>query len=181
MDIDHVYIPVPETFWSFETGKPIQHCSLCNRDLMEPGTNYLIEKAFRNGETMFEHALCINCHQQCQNELSIKSRERINHYFSERIDLKNRPVQCLEKFGIHSDQWIGHCMVKGYPMQECGEYQIYGFCIDKDLILNGAPYMLSGEVIDEIIDLLSSKTLDAIGDISERLFGIDSPKDLLLF
>jgi hypothetical protein len=175
------YIPVPEIFWSVETGHPISHCSLCNRELMKPGTNYLIEKAFRDGETIFEHALCLQCHFQCEEELSVESTRRIHTYFAEHVDLKQRPIQCLEKFGTRHGRWIAHCMVKGYPIEECGEYQLYGFCIDKDLIFNGAPYTLSGEVVDEILDLLSNETLGALGAITDRLFGIGAPKDLLVF
>ncbi|VGO17497.1 hypothetical protein PDESU_06093 [Pontiella desulfatans] len=175
------YIPVPEIFWSFETGKPISHCSLCHRELMEPGTNYVIEKAFQDGETLFEHAICLQCHFQCLENLSEESTRRIRSYFAENVDLEHRPAQLLEKFGTRHERWLGHCMVKGYPPEECGEYQIYGFCIDQDLIFNGAPYMISGEAVDEILGLLSSETLGALGDISDRLFGIGSPKDLLVF
>jgi hypothetical protein len=181
METNEDRIPVPEIFWSFETGQPIDRCSLCNRDLMEPGTNYVIEKAFRDGETVFEHALCLHCHCDCQGELSEESMERIQAYFAERVDLEHRPAEQLKKHGTDCAGWIAHCMVKGYPAAECGEYQLYGFCIDKDLVFNGAPYMLSGEVVDEIIDQLSDQTLGALGDISDRLFGIGAPQDFLVF
>jgi len=175
------HIPVPEIFWSFETGKPIERCSLCNRDLTAAGTNYLIEKAFREGETMFEHALCLHCHVECVGELSAESLERIQAYFAEHADLENRPTRLLEQHGTDPARWLGHCMVKGFPIDECSEYQIYGFCIGRNLLFNGAPYLLSGEAIDDILELLSGQTLGALGDISDRLFGIDAPKELLVF
>lgn len=175
------YAPIPEVFWSFETGRPFTRCSLCGRDLMEEGTNYLIEKAFREGETLFEHALCLDCHVGCQEEMSEESRRNIRAYFADRVDIESRPMQLQQKAGADSARWLDHCLVKGYPLEECGEYQIYGFCIDRDLIFNGAPYMICGEVIDEILELLSSQTLGVLGDISDRLFGIDAPKDLLVF
>ena len=175
------YIPVPEVFWSFETGRPLNRCKLCGCDLMTKGTNYLIEKAFRGGETIFEHALCIDCHMTCASELSIESRTRIEHYFQEHADFKTRLTHGLEQLGTDPEKWIGHCVVKGYPLRECDEYQLYGFCIDQDLVFTGAPYMLCGEAIEEIMDLLSPETLGAINELTDRLFGIDLPKDVLIF
>lgn len=175
------FIPVPEVFWSFETGQPMKRCKLCDCDLMAEGTNYLIEKAFKNGETIFEHALCSECHGKCAAELSLDSRARIATYFEENSDIKGRFTEGMERFGTDPDQWIGHCMVKGYPLHDCGEYQLYGFCIDNDLVFTGAPYMLCGEAIDEILDLLSPETRGAIGEMTDRLFDIDLPKDLLIF
>jgi hypothetical protein len=148
---------------------------------MAEGTNYLIEKAFKNGETIFEHALCLDCHAQCIGELSTESLQRIHHFFQERVDVETRRFQALEKFGMDHQQWIGHCMLKGYPLRECDEYQLYAFCIDRDLVFNGAPYMVCGEAIDEIIDLLSSETLGALGDLADRLFGIGAPRAMFVF
>jgi hypothetical protein len=175
------YIPVPEEFWSFETGRPMAQCSLCGCDLMADGTNYLIEKAFIRGETIFEHALCLGCHAKCVSELSQESLQRIQNYFAEHVDMEEYRTTSLERFGTDHTQWISHCMVKGYPIRECEEYQLYGFCIDSDLMFNGTPYALSGEAIDEIMQLMSNQTLGAMADLSDRLFGIDAPKDLLVF
>ncbi len=175
------YIEVPEEFWSFETGKPLAACRLCGKDLMMEGTNYLIEKAFRNDETIFEHAMCLDCYAKCHESMSDESKIRIRDYFAEHVDMKQRDLDLLERHGTDHSKWLGHCMVKGYPLAECGEYQIYGYCIDKDLVFSGAPYALSGEVIEEILELLSPQTLGVMKDLSAKLFGIDAPKDLLVF
>jgi len=181
MDQGDDYIPVPEVFWSFETGRPIDRCKLCGCDLMAEGTSYLIEKAFRNGETIFEHALCLECHMECVKELSQESLRRIRAYFDELGDMEHYRAQSLDRFGTDPEKWIAHCMVKGYPIRECEEYQLYGFCVDRDLLFNGAPYALCGEAIDEIMDLLSAETRGALDALSDRIFGIDAPKDLLVF
>lgn len=173
-------IPVPEIFWSFETGKPMRRCSLCHCDLMAEGTQYLIEKAFRDGETMFEHALCLQCHFQCLEEMSEESIDNIQAYFAERVEPGDRPALLLEQYGTDHKRWLGKCMVKGYPVEECGEYQIYAFCSGRDLLFSGAPYMICGEVVDEILELLSSETRGTLADLSDRLFGIDAPNDLLV-
>lgn len=174
------FLPIPDIFWSFETGKPIDHCKLCGRDLLEPGTNYLIEKAFKNAETIFEHALCLPCYTECHASMSEDSRTRIRDYFTERVDMDARQENFLASYGTKHEKWISHCMVKGYPIREIDEYQIYGFCIDKDLIFSGAPYMICGDVIEEILELLSAETLGVMSDLSQKLFGTDVPHDLLV-
>ena len=181
MDMHADYIPVPEVFWSFETEKPIENCKLCNCDLMEVGTNYLIEKAFKKGETIFEHALCLPCYTECNQSMSEDSRLKIRNYFAERVNMDERHKTFMEQHGTHHGKWISHCMVTGFPIREVDEYQLYGFCIDKDLIFSGAPYVLCGDVIEEILELLSAETLGVMTDLSQKLFGIDAPHDLLVF
>ncbi len=173
-------IPIPEIFWSFETGKPLEQCSLCGCRLLEPGTPYLIEKAFRGSEVIFEHALCLDCHAASQQSLSQTSRERVRDYFAARVDPAERFRVLTEQHGTDHEAWISHCMVKGFPVREVDEYQLYGFCLGGELLFNGAPYVLCGEVIDEIIDLLSAETLGVLGELSNKLFGMDAPKDLLV-
>lgn len=173
-------IPLPEIFWSFETGQPIERCGLCNCSLLEAETPYVIEKAFNNGETIFEHALCMDCHAESVSQMSAESMERIRSYFSDRVDSGKRQLNGAEQFGSNHAQWLSHCMVKGYPASECGEYQVYGFCIGQTLVFDVPPYLLSGEVIEEIMDQLSSETIGALAELSDQLFGLDAPKDLLL-
>ena len=179
METNPNHIPVPEMFWSFETGEPMCNCRLCDAELVESGQAYLIEKAFKNGETIFEHAICIPCYTRCQEELSIESRARIAAYFAEHADLEGRQQSMLDQLGTNHEKWLAHCIVKGYPIQECEEYQIYGFCAGGSLLFGGAPYMVSGEAIDEILDLLSNETLGVLEELSHQLFGIDAPKGLL--
>ena len=172
-------IPTPEVFWSFETGKPLSRCRLCETELIEADVDHLIEKAYKNDETIFEHAICLPCHARCQKELSEESRERIGAYFAEHANMELRQQQMCEAHGTDHGKWLGHCIVKGYPIHECDEYQIYGFCSGKSLVFAGAPYMICGEALDEVLDLMSNQTLGVLDDLSQRLFGIDAPKGLL--
>ena len=71
-------------------------------------------------------------------------------------------------------------MIRNIPFSDCNEYQIYGWFIGKDIVYNGMPYMLSGDVIDELFNLLSSETTGVLDDFSEKLFGIDVPKGVIL-
>ena len=172
--------PIPEEFKSFETGEAFQRCSVCNADLMVEGAHYFIEKAFRKEETVFEYAMCMDCFQKMREQLSVKSRQLIEHYFDEHVDIEARRKTLIEKYGQRARSWISNCMIRHTPFSDCNEYQIYGWFIGKDIVYNGMPYMLSGDVIDELFNLLSSETTGVLDDFSEKLFGIDVPKGVIL-
>ena len=71
-------------------------------------------------------------------------------------------------------------MVKGTPRWKCEEHQIFGWFVDRDIVFNGLPYMLSSEVIDEVVQLLSPETLGALHDFSDKLFGLDLTQPILV-
>lgn len=179
MDHYQNYGPIPKDFHSFETDEPFRTCSLCDCDLFAEGTNYMIEKAFKGKETIFEYAMCYDCYLKTYDSLSKKSRKLINNYFDEHLDFEKRGPTLLQKHGRRSRSWLARCMVKDTERWKCKEHQIYGWFIDKDIIYNGMPYMLSGETIEEIMQLLSPETLGELNGLSDKLFGIDFPQGIL--
>jgi len=176
---DH-FCPVPETFWSFETEAPFNRCSVCDKDLLEPGTNYIIEKAFQRKETVFEYAICTACHLQLRKEISPQSQKLFENYFHEHVDFAQRPSEMIQWHGINHTKWLSHCLVKGTPIEECEEYQIYGMCIDKDLVFMEMPFMISEAVIEDLLVLLSDETRGFLENFSDRVLGIDMPKGFVL-
>lgn len=174
------FYPAPKVFWCFETGEMFRRCFMCDIDLMIEGTNYLIEKAFRKKEVIFEYAMCYDCVQQMRETLSVQSRKLIDNYFDEHVDIEERRKTLIETHGRRTHSWIGNCLITGTPISQCEEYQIYGWFIDKDIVFTGMPYMLSGVVLDELLNLLSNETIGVLDDFSKKLFGIDMPQGLIL-
>ena len=64
------YTAVPEAFHSFTEEGPFSKCTLCDGELLEDGTPYLIHKAFHRSEVIFEYAMCLPCRAKMQ-ELSL--------------------------------------------------------------------------------------------------------------
>lgn len=180
MDLSFPHIELPELFWSFETGAPMTQCSMCGRELLDGATDYMIEKGFKDEETLFEVALCMECHARCALELSEESRENIQHYFQTTVRFAERFQHHASHHGADFLPWVSHCMAKGYPMHECGEYQLYGYARGDRLLFNGAPYLLSGEAIEEIFLLCSHHTRGILEDLTNRLLDLDAPKEILI-
>jgi hypothetical protein len=123
--------------------------------------------------------MCFDCLEKTRNSFSKDSRERLDRYFGERVDFEKRLSELMEKCGMSTGRWLSRCLVKGTPKAKCSEYQIYGMFIDRDIVFTGFPYMLSGEVLDEVLDLLSAETSGVLDDLTSKLLGIDMPSGLV--
>ncbi len=174
------FVPVPEVFWSFETGAPFKACSVCGTDLAAPGTNYFIEKAFKKEEAIFEYAMCWECREEIAKDLSQKSMELIVNYFQEHVDADKRNEQLKQRTQFSTDDWLGNCLIKDSPLNEAKEHQIYGHFVDENMVFDIFPYALSDLAVDDLIKLLSNETLGTLNDFSNKLFDIDLSNPVLI-
>ena len=165
------YAPVPVQFHSFLEEGPFAKCTLCDETLLEDGTQYLIHKAFHREEVIFEYALCLPCRARMMEELSKESIERINGYM-EQYDMEARAGELLADRGPDVSSWLSHCLITGRPVDEADEHHIYAFCDGPDLIFNGLPMALVGDVNEEMNELLSQKTRDRLDGFVDEQFGL---------
>lgn len=172
------YIPVPAIFHSFTTGKPFDRCISCEKNLLENGTQYVIEKAFRQypdygvSDVIYEYAMCVSCTGVMQNTLSRKSLSIINKYLESRVNLAERRKNLLSKSGMDTDAWLSHCLISGKPVTRLAEYQIYGHCDGSDLLFTYLPYMISSDALEGLNDLISSETRDILNNFIDTHFGL---------
>ncbi|MGV3538755.1 MAG: hypothetical protein ACO1OQ_03035 [Rufibacter sp.] len=171
--------PLPFIFHSTETGQPFRQCLTCDCHLLEDGVPYLVEKAVRNypeaelQDVIFEYAMCLGCAQQLREELSVESRQRIDAYFTQHINLVARREALLALPNpLQLDNWLSHCLVTGTPRSQCTEYQIFAQCDGHDLIYGYMPYFISGLAMDEIQELVSPHTRQILDDFMDTHFGL---------
>ena len=78
-------------------------------------------------------------------------------------------------------------MIKKMKVDDCREYQIYAHCKGQRLNMDNPPYMLSGEVMEELLPLLSNETIDEMNGFMNKHFAPDpslmepTPPRLILF
>lgn len=175
-------IPIPGEFYSDATGAPFERCLRCEKPLLVPGTEYFIEKAIRRYEkfdaddTIFEYAMCVDCHIALQDTFSEESRKRLDAYFQQHAHMLEHHEKALRAGGTQIDAFISNCLIKKTSREASTEYQIYAHCDGDRMLLTVFPFMLSGEAIDEMVDLLSDKTIGEIGGLMDEFF--DLPPDL---
>ena len=172
------FIKIPKEFYSEATGEPFKKCMVCECDLGETGTPYLIEKAIRRYEklnatdTIFEYALCFTCQEEVREFWSEESRQKMDAYLAEKTNLTERREKLLQADKLELNPWISHCIFKGTPAEASSEYQIMCQCDGEYMIFAYMPFMISGEAIDEIVQLLSEKTKDELGGFMDKYLGL---------
>lgn len=166
---------IPEDFYSFETKAPFDHCIECEKFLLDEETEYIIEKAVKNyqgysaQDVVFDYAICMDCAENMRKEISTDSWTAMMQYFQENMDVEYRQQMQLN----HPGDVLKSCMIKKTPVDSCEEYQIYAHCKGNKLNSSNPPYMLSGEVIDELLPLLSDKTVDDMNRFMNKHFSPD--------
>jgi hypothetical protein len=170
-------IPVPEILYSDLTGKIMYRCVSCDKNIVESGEPYVIEKAFRYypeyniSNTIFEYIMCLPCAQKMQESMSEESMQKIQQYFNQ-VNLIERSQNMWDEYGNDFESWISNCIIKDSPRTGMEEYQVCGQCIGDKLVFDMLPYVLSHEASNEISDLLSNKTLDEYNRFVDDNFGL---------
>ena len=166
---------IPEEFYSFETNAPFDRCIECNKYLLEEGTEYLIEKALKRYEgyeakdVIFDYAICLDCADKLRKEISKESWKSMMDYFQNNLDIKER----LEMANQSPEENLKKCMIKKTSIKDCHEYQVFAHCNGSKLNMQNPPYMISGEVMEELIPLLSESTIDEMNGFFNRHFSPD--------
>ncbi|WP_421763772.1 hypothetical protein [Ekhidna sp.] len=166
---------IPKEFYSFETDAPFERCIECEKYLLDNETEYIIEKAVKNYEgysakdVVFDYAICMDCADVMRKEISKESWQSMMNYFQENMDVMTR----LEMQERSPEENLRSCMIKKTGIDDCREYQIYAHCKGAKLNLENPPYMISGEVMEELLPLLSNKTIDDMNGFMNKHFTPD--------
>jgi hypothetical protein len=172
------YIPVPKTFHSFASGKPFDRCVVCEKHLLENGTQYVIEKAIKKypgfgaQDVIYEYAMCIGCTTRMREALSGESLVVIDQYFDARVNLVERRNRMLRTAGLNVEAWLSHCLLTGTPREDLSEYQLYAHCDGPDMLFSYLPYVISAQALSDLSNLISAETKDILDDFIDEHFGL---------
>ena len=179
-------MPVPEIFYSSETNGLISECTICNKELLESNELYFIEKGIKNypnsGKTdvIFEYAICETCMENMRKSISEESLERISKYMFEKIDFNSRMQRLFSQQEVKPDDWTSSCIVKNTNKETLDEYQVMCQCYGREAVFSLFPYMIGGEALEEIQNLLSKKTKEELDGFYDKYLG-PSPEIKELF
>lgn len=165
------WVPIPKQFHSLYHEGPFTRCIDCDRDLMEPGCTYCVERVFRGTEPICEMAICLECRSKISEELSKDSMMRIQAYVEERLDFDARYEETTKWEGSQIERWLDHCALLKIPAAECKAYQIAAICKGNMMSIDMLPMMISGAATEEMQKLMSKKTRDRLGDMVQDFFG----------
>ncbi len=169
---------IPELFYSDLGKKPFKYCIYCEKELLVSQELYLIEKALRFNpdldikNTIFEYAICMECAFKLRQQMSLKSRERIERFMMHESNIIENSNKLNQEKDYALSSWIGQCAVSGKSMNETKEFQIFGQCAGDKMLYANMPYMVSGEVIEQMTELLSDETRGEMEGFMDNFFGI---------
>lgn len=178
MGHDKELAEIPGIFYSFHAKGPFSRCIECERDLLKDGCEYVIEKAVRNypgyqaSDVIFDYAICMDCAMKMHNELSRESLETIQNFFVQHLNVEQRSRNIAQADG-NIEELISRCMISEKAQSESAEYQIFAHCIGDKINMKNPPYMLSGEVLLQLSDLISEKTRDNLNGFFDKHFSPD--------
>lgn len=193
--ITNEFSEIPEIFHSDATGRLFSNCLVCDCYLLDHGVPYVIEKAIRNytnfqnsSDTIFEYAMCLQCMETFRKQVSEESQQKLDEYMSQRVDFLARRQKYVDAENFDVEDWTSNCIVNGKLGHKVEERQIYCQCDGDKMLFTYMPFMLSGDAMQEMANLLSKKTIGEIGDFMNEHFDlspelkinpVDSP--LLIF
>lgn len=172
---------IPDLMKSDLTDENFTNCLMCDIDLMESQIPYMIEKAFKRAPdgslyTIFEFAICMNCAQKTQNQLSRESLAKIQEYFASKTDLIERNEEMFDKEALDFEEWTDHCVLSGEKISDCDEFQVLVTCQGDQMEMGIFPYAISGKEAENVQELLSAKTKDELDDFMNT--HLDLPPEL---
>lgn len=170
-------VTIPPVLYADATGEPFSHCVMCSKDLTEPDTHYMIEKAFRYDrknevtETLLEYAICSKCYEKMSANLSKESVDKLTEYLTRNINLGSR-ISLLMNGKTDVKEWLAKCVITGQDLKDCTEYQVCCECEGNNVLLSHLPVMFSGEAIEIMGELLSPETKEELDRFRDEFLGI---------
>ncbi len=180
-------LPIPEKFYSDAEGEPFKQCVVCGKELLTPGTKYVVEKAIKNYKeegvtsTIFEYAMCMDCYMEMQKGMSEESMRNLQNYYAEMMKTLNPERQMINLDEFDLNNWLSQCFFKGQPVHEMDEYELIGQFDGNQMILNTPPMVVGQQVIEEMSELISEKTRGEIDRFREQFLGPPPEIEELIF
>ncbi|MCG8698911.1 MAG: hypothetical protein MI922_12730 [Bacteroidales bacterium] len=174
--------PIPRIFYPEGKEEPFSHCKICGKELLDAEEAYIVEKIFKQDvkskkrEIIFEFAYCLPCLQGLREEMSGESLQKMMEFFENKSKLKERAKGLRDNNIYDVDLWVNNCIVTNESIDEVEEFQLYAQCQGRDMLFYEYPYMISGKALDEVVNLISNKTLDFLNNF--MLDNIDLPPEV---
>lgn len=179
-----IAITIPPPFRSDDTMDLLRQCMVCEKELIDSNSQYLIEKSFVKPlgvdvhETLFEYAICMECAMQMRQQLSTASLERMDRFMQQGLqhDFRHLPDYLAEPEQL--EQWLSACAFSGQLVSDLLEYQIMAVCqgdqmlVAPDAAYQRMPLLIGGPTMDKLVDLLSEETKEELDRFRELLGGV---------
>ena len=148
---------IPFELYSEYEDRPFHTCTRCGETLMDYDEGYQIAKIFKNGEAIFEYALCFSCHSEMISEFSSESRQALEDFYRENMN----PNVGLEGCAL--------CNMNRLEVEK-DEYSIGAMCLGENMVDS---FIICSTCMEKTNSLISAKTQKIWDDfINENFPGV---------
>lgn len=161
---------LPEKLYSEKTGKPFEHCSVCDTELNNK--LHFVEKAYHRNlgddahSVIFEYAICESCKRNMLKEVSVESMARMQAFMMEH--------QAELDEIMHTEFDLTHCSFTQQPLTEMDEYHVVA--VIRNGVAEMSPMIFGTHIMEVYQELLSEKTKGFFDDFYDDF--IDIPPEL---
>ncbi len=153
--------PIPELLHSEYHRDPFETCLKCERSLESFRGVYEIQKIYRQGRPIWEHAICSECGEELIQEYSDESLSRIQEFMS--------------KLDLHAED-TETCHLCESSVETGEEHMISALCQKQTMVLS--PMILCIDCLDRMNALLSEETRDSWDDfVRENVPGMPAAEE----
>lgn len=169
------FVKIPREFYSSLTREPFSECIACKNSLNE--NTYLVEKSFRQNpecdfrDIVFEYAMCLECYEKLNTGFSEESARKMDAYMKTNIQWEERRKELWQGYPLDPERWTAECIVKGTSREELRVFQIAAVFSGSFMILSDLPLLFGGEALEEMGELVSSKTREEMDRMYDDFFG----------
>jgi len=144
-----------DTFHSFETDAPFEHCCDCGCDLHD-AEMFIVNQSFVGEECVFELALCHTCRQKMHEQLSEQSRIAMFDFMHDHVDMESR----AKKLGCDSptSDYLATCISCHQPRELTKGYTIGGMFCGSHLIKGPFPMLMCSTCEEALAETISDET-----------------------
>jgi len=144
-----------DTFNSFETNAPFQHCCDCGCELAQTEM-FIVNQSFAGEECVFELALCHACREKMNSQLSEESRIAMFDFMHDHIDMEARQ-QALGHDSDTSD-YLATCITCHQPREHISNYTIGGMFAGNEMLKGPFPMLMCSTCEEALSETISDET-----------------------
>ena len=167
------HIEIPPQFCSEESGEPMGRCVVCGSHVLAREDPYVIDKAYRCGQLLYEAVMCWACLEWFETGQSRRSRHVLEQYM-EANNYRDRHYEALLEFSAgRIEPWIANCGITGRSLAGADTYQYKAVGMQRDiLLLPQFPMGMSSDAADEMWRLLSPESAQFWCQFSNDYLGV---------
>ncbi|PLX11751.1 MAG: hypothetical protein C0598_07375 [Marinilabiliales bacterium] len=103
--------------------------------------------------------------------MSEESIANMQAFYQQKLMEKGKQIMTIDLRTFDINEWMSKCFFTEKSINDMKEYQIVGQFRGNKLLINQHPMIIGDEIIDDMANILSDKTIDEMNGFKEQYLG----------